>query len=98
MTFKGNNEFKVTLKDQSRDARAWLDESRPNKTLLVCDIDGVVSKSNVVLNEDVLHVFNSVSLRKLSLVSTSALVLFYWSRSVLSVGLKKKITLLEARR
>lgn len=63
VTFLGNKEFKVTLNDRSQDARAWLDESQPNKTLFVCSIDGVVSKSNVVLNEDVLHVFNSVSFK-----------------------------------
>ncbi|ESN90986.1 hypothetical protein HELRODRAFT_194608 [Helobdella robusta] len=69
VTFKGDDNYEVKFNDLTYKARASLDESRPNKIVLEFSLDGYVSRSNAVMNKDVLHFFSNSGSHQMKLVA-----------------------------
>ena len=62
VTYDSDFTYIVELNGNQYKVSGELDKSNANKTILKCDVDGVKTAANVVLNVDTLHLFTAVRL------------------------------------
>lgn len=61
VTYDSDFTYTVDVNGNKYRVSGELDKSNPSKTVLKCDVDGVKTSANVVLNGDSLHLFTAVS-------------------------------------
>ena len=61
MTYDSDYRYTVDVNGNKYKVSGELDKTNGSKVLLKCDVEGVKTTANVVLNGDSLHLFTAVS-------------------------------------